>query len=138
MHQQLPLGFEFNNELTFDSFVSHGNQEAVNAIHQLVMDGGERYVYLWGTAGTGKSHLLQALCQDVAGKGSPVALLTLHLHEQYEPGILDGLENLALICIDNVQAIAGLADWEEALFYLFNRAREKRKPLLITADVSHL
>jgi DnaA family protein len=39
-------------------------------------------------------------------------------------------------CLDDLQAIAGKADWEEALFHLFNRLRDSGRRLLIAASTS--
>jgi DnaA family protein len=136
MQHQLPLDFEFNNELTLESFVAGPNMEVLNALQKIATDEAGFYVYLWGAEGVGKSHLLQAACQRIASVGEPVALLHLELHEQYAPQMLEGLENLALVCIDNIHAIAGLTDWEEALFHLFNRVYDKKTPLLISATKS--
>jgi DnaA-homolog protein len=47
------------------------------------------------------------------------------------PSIFDDLESRDLLAIDDVQAIAGKADWEVALFDLFNRARAQGCALLI-------
>ena len=133
MQHQLPLDFEFNNELTLESFVAGSNREALNALQNIATEGTGFYVYLWGANGVGKSHLLQAVCQRIASAGDAVALLHLELHEQYAPQMLEGLENLALVCIDNIHAIAGSTDWEEALFHLFNRMYDKKTPLVISA-----
>ncbi len=50
------------------------------------------------------------------------------------PEILFGLEQLSLICLDDIHLITGSADWEEALFHLFNRLRESNCHLIISAD----
>jgi len=134
MRHQLPLDFEFNNELTFDSFVADSNRETIDALQKMVSDAGEAYLYLWGAAGVGKSHLLHAVCQSIASLGKPVALLPLQYHDQYTPAILEGLENLALVCIDDIHAVAGKYDWEEALFHFFNRMHAKKTRLLVSAS----
>lgn len=136
MSYQLPLDFEFNNELTFDSFVTGGNAEAVDVLQRLTMELTEPYVYLWGGAATGKSHLLQAVCQSFASLQKPAAMIPLAQHQQLAPEILDGLEQLSLVCIDDIDCIAGLAEWEEALFHFFNRMRDSANKLLISGGAS--
>jgi len=132
MQQQIPLGFKFNNEVTFETFVAGDNAEAKLAIESLVHETDERYIYIWGGQGVGKSHLLQALCQQFAEQQKPVALLNLEDNNQYTPLILDGLEKLSLVCIDDIQNVAANAEWEEALFHFFNRMRDHKIPLLIS------
>src|SRR5690606_29473922 len=41
---------------------------------------------------------------------------------------------LPLVALDHLQAVAGQPDWEEALFHLFNRIRDRQSHLLIAAD----
>ncbi|WP_455365562.1 DnaA ATPase domain-containing protein [Kaarinaea lacus] len=134
MPQQIPLGFTFNNEVSFDTFIVSENVEAVKAVQTLGATDGECFIYLWGKQGTGKSHLLQALCQSWGEQNKPVAFLALRNNQQYSPQMLDGLEQLSLICIDDIHAIAADAVWEEALFHFFNRAYERKTPLVITGD----
>ena len=50
--------------------------------------------------------------------------------------MLDGLENIDLICLDDVQLIAGDKLWQQAVFDLFNRVVEHNKRLIITGDQS--
>jgi DnaA family protein len=46
---------------------------------------------------------------------------------------LEGLRGLALVCLDDVQALAGKPDAEEALFHFYNRADAEGMRLLFTA-----
>jgi DnaA family protein len=136
MSQQIPLGFTFNNEISFETFVVGENAEAVRALQLLGNEGQERFIYLWGKQGSGKSHLLQALCQACGEQNKPVAFLALNDKHQYSPLMLDGLEQLSLVCIDDVEAIANDSAWEEALFHFFNRAYDCRTLLVITGPAA--
>ena len=60
--------------------------------------------------------------------------IPLKQHVLLVPEILQGLDNYDLVCLDDIDAIAGHRDWEEAIFDLFNRLTEKNvSKLLITA-----
>ena len=53
----------------------------------------------------------------------------------FVPEVLDGMEQLALVCIDNIECIAGDEEWEMAIFNLYNRITETgRTRLFITGD----
>ena len=53
----------------------------------------------------------------------------------FVPEVLDGMEHLSLVCIDNIECIAGDELWEMAIFDLYNRILESGKTrLLITGD----
>ncbi len=53
----------------------------------------------------------------------------------FVPDVLEGMEQLALVCIDNIECIAGDHEWEVAMFNLYNRILEhNHTSLLITGD----
>jgi DnaA family protein len=55
----------------------------------------------------------------------------------YPPAsILEGIDEQQLICIDDIEAIEGQADWQEAIFHLFNRLRDQDKYLVIAGHKS--
>ena len=47
-----------------------------------------------------------------------------------------GLENIDLVCLDDIQLIAGNKEWQQAVFDLYNRMIEQNKCLIITGDQS--
>jgi DnaA family protein len=135
-NKQLTLGFGWGEGISFANYASAGNAAAVHALELAVASEGEQCVYCWGGVGTGKSHLLQAACQATAEAGHTVAYLPLAELLEMIPGIFDGLEQLAVVCIDDVQMLAGHGKWETALFHLYNRMRDAGSTLLVTGSVS--
>ena len=128
MIQQLPLAMRLNDSATFDNYFAAGNETVLHDLQTI----SQQFIYLWGTSGTGKTHLLQAACH-AAGSGS--AYLPLG-DEAIVPEMLDGMEQLALICLDNVDVIVGDVAWETALFHLFNRVRDLDHRLIVSASMS--
>ena len=72
----------------------------------------------------------------MAGKSVSHLYLNLNDYQAWSLDIFEGLENLSLIALDNIHAIAGNVQWEEALFDLFNRVIETKRALIICT--SHL
>lgn len=132
MSPQLPLGIGLRPGATFAGFVAGPNAEAVASLRDDI--DAVRSLYLWGGPGTGKSHLLQAACHAAAVRGAGAVYLPLAQAGDFTPDILDGLEALALICVDDLQAIAGHADWEQRLFHLYNRARARGGAIVLSGD----
>jgi len=128
---QLLLGIGLRDSATFDNFFPARNSPVVAALCQA----DEPFVYLWGSSGSGKSHLLQALCQQLAEQGQTVAYLPL-AEAGMVPQMLEGMENMSLLAIDDLDSVAGNADWETALFHLYNRMRDAGARLLVAAHVS--
>jgi len=127
---QLPLQLNLNEVYRFDNFY-FAQSELEGALVSLCMADSHPFVYLWGDASTGKSHLLMAAVEK-----SPKNTLYLPLEELVQsasPEVLDSVEHLDLLCIDNLEAIIQHKDWQEALFHCFNRLQESGCKLLVAA-----
>jgi DnaA family protein len=97
--------------------------------------GGARAAPLWlfGPAGSGKSHLLQAACAHATTTGLTAAWLPLRAMREEGPALLAGFESLDLVALDDIDAIAGDAGWERGLFTFYNELLERQGRLAATA-----
>ena len=133
---QLPLGIKLRDEATFDSYFN-GPNAALVAVLQTLADPAqapeERCVYIWGAGGSGRSHLLQAACHRMAEAGALAMYLPLAEVKDHGPQLLDGMEELDLLCLDDLEVLAGDAEWEEALFHIYNRIQQRQGRLLMAA-----
>ena len=120
----LPLDWE--EEQTLANFETGGQPEnalALQELRALLAAPGHAALYLWGDAGSGKSHLLWAACQTQRQQGRWALLLAPHLPPSAWPDIQDVLAQPAggLLAADDVHALhAWQQDW---LFGLYNAAR---------------
>ncbi|NLY58709.1 MAG: DnaA regulatory inactivator Hda [Gammaproteobacteria bacterium] len=133
---QLPLGVKLRDEATFDSFYSGPNAPLLTLLHALADPAQtpvEHCVYLWGAPDSGRSHLLQAACQRMAQTGALAMYLPLREVMDHGPQLLDGMEEVDLLCLDDLEVLAGQADWEEALFHIYNRIQQRQGRLLMAA-----
>ena len=90
------------------------------------------FLYLWGEEGTGKTHLLIACAEQIQQAGYRVIYLSLQeLLQTSQPAVLQSLEQADLLCLDDLEAVAGLPEWEESLFHCFNRLHDAGNKLLI-------
>jgi DnaA family protein len=133
---QLPLAIGLRDDATFDNFYPGDNGQVIGLLQAQLTEVGEQAILLWGNDGVGCTHLLQAAYQDAETRGLGAIYLPMEDVVSYDTEILEGLEQLQLVCIDHVQAIAGNAEWEEALFHLYNRLRNMNIPLLLAADTA--
>ncbi len=134
MSLQLPLGLQLRPSLTLGNFYPGGNLTALRVVEQITSDNSEPYVYLWGGRGVGKSHLLQAACQRVHELDQPAGYISCRQLGEFQPSLLEGFEQMALVCIDDIEELGGRAEWELALFRLFNLLRDLGGRLLVSAD----
>ncbi len=120
----MTLGVQLKERATFESFLTGRNQELVAHLKHVVAATPPGATWLAGPHAAGKSHLLQAVCAGLA-PGKRAAYLPLETLLPFGPGTLDGVETLDVACYDDVQVIAGLEQWEERLFSLWQRALER-------------
>jgi DnaA family protein len=138
--KQLALGVRLRADAIFESFASGLNGELIAALRE----GGSVPLWLWGSEGSGKTHLLQAVCAAAAGDtragaaasnaaDAAAAYFPLARSLALPPAALAGFENCRVLCLDDVDAIAGDLQWEQALFRLFNEAAELGTRLIFAA-----
>ncbi|MCD1124728.1 DnaA inactivator Hda [Jinshanibacter sp. LJY008] len=133
---QLSFPLYLSDDETFASFYPGENASLLSAIHSALEQEHSTYIYFWSGDASGKSHLLSAACSALSQKGMAVGYVPLDKRTYFVPEVLDGMEQLALVCIDNIECIAGDSEWEMAIFNLYNRILETGfTRLLISGDV---
>ena len=136
MSEQLALRLQLKASARFSNFVAGPNAEPVSQLRQAACGQGETFFFCWGGPGSGKTHLLQACCHHAASAGRAVAYVSLRDTAGLSPALLEGWEQFDLVCVDDVDAIAGDSGWEEALFHLYNRMRESGSTLIVSAGAA--
>ena len=138
----------FNPKNTFESFVVGENNNHAHAAAMAVSQApGKSYnpLFLYGGVGLGKTHLLHAIGQHVAGtkKGARVTYLS---SEKFTNEYIDAIQNNQLVrfrrkhrqadvlLIDDVQFLAGKERIQEEFFHTFNALHEAHKQIVLTCD----
>ncbi len=124
--KQLALGVRLRAQAVFAGFWPGDNGEIIAALKTP----GPSPLWLWGAHGTGKTHLLQAVC---AAAGAAAAYFPLNRSLALPPEALAGYERAPVLCVDDVDAVAGDLAWERALFRLFNEAGDLGNRLIFAA-----
>lgn len=146
--RQIPLQLRLDQDASFDNFlVSDANQGLVSHLTAQLRTAAlsesgaagtagtvlQRFTWLSAAADTGKTHLLQALCHEASACDLSALYLPLADRDELEPAMLEGLETLSVLCLDDVDALAGDTEWEQALFSLYNRMVDSGSCLFVTA-----
>ena len=129
---QLPLAIGLHDSATFDNFLVGGNASACHALQGQ----DEPFVYLWGAQACGKSHLLQAACHREDAQGGRAVYLPLAELMAYSPQLIEGMEQMSLVCVDDVQLLRADEAWQQAIFHLYNRLREQGRRLIAAGDAA--
>jgi DnaA family protein len=127
---QLALPLQLADHAVFASYLSSGNETLVATLSAIAAGGEGHGCWLWGARSTGKTHLLQAVCDSA---GDRAAYMPLSLLADAGPGVLEGLASRELVCIDDIDRVVGRTEWEVALFDLCNQALESGSQLLVSA-----
>lgn len=135
---QIPLQVTFRDDAVFEDYLPGNNAVAIGTLRQALARLGDHLIYLWGPAGVGVSHILQASINDLQLQGLETLYLPIKDCIEFGPEALDGLDELDAVAIDDVDLLAGHHDWQEALFHFYNRMRDSGRLILIGAQHSPL
>ena len=80
-------------------------------------------LFLYGLKGTGKTYLLQSLCNKYYKNNKSSLYIPLSVFSTQETQILDSIENMDIICIDDIDLVSEIYDWETAIFNLINNCQ---------------
>ena len=101
---------------TLENFVRGSNAELLAALTALCRGAaGERFVYLWGGHGCGKTHLLRALLSAFSERGEAAVMLT-------GPGAQRYAGPMGAVLVDDVDKFND--EGQEQLFSTYNTQRE--------------
>jgi len=131
--RQLALQIQLRASARFTGYVAGPNEELLRQLHAVASGKGESFVYCQGVSGAGKTHLLQACCHAATEQGRTTAYLSLKQITDVPPAVLEGWEHFDLVCLDDIEYIAAKPEWEEAVFYLYNRVQEQGSRLVVSA-----
>jgi DnaA family protein len=131
--QQLPLGVRLPDRAVFASFLPARNQQAVEYAQRIARGAVTGGAWYCGPTGAGKTHLLQASCA-LAGEGSSAAYVPLSDLAYLGVGVLEGLTQLDCVCLDDLDRVAGVLEWERALFVLWREMEEREGRLVAAAQ----
>lgn len=132
---QHSLGLEFPEDLHFDHFVGDDNQSITDALLNLLKTCGDNFIYLSGGVGSGKTYLLQASCQHALDLGLSALYFSLNDIKSEPKVLFENLEQIALVCIDDIDILMHHQEFEEPLFHLFNRVKAQAGKLVMASGV---
>src|SRR3954467_15522308 len=137
-----------NRGFTFDSFVTgKANQLARAAAIQVSENPGISYnpLFVYGGVGLGKTHLVQAIGNQVADRRPDARIRYIHA-EQYVTDVVRAYQqksfdefkryyhSLDVLLIDDIQFFSNKGRTQEEFFYAFNALVEAHKQIVITCD----
>ena len=123
--KQLALDFAPPPLPTLENFVAGRNGELLASLKRLAArQAQERFLYIWGRPGSGRSHLLKGVVAELQRAGAAVVFVACAAGIRLD----DGLERMDCVALDDVDRLDGAG--QIAAFDLYNGLRERNGALL--------
>ena len=91
-------------------------------------------LFIYGTKESGKTFLLQAICNSYSSMNKSSLYVPLKKVMNYGVEIFESLENIDLICIDGIEQVISKLEWEKEIFNLINKALISKSRLILTSS----
>lgn len=137
-----------NTRFLFENFVvGPSNRFAFAAAQAVAESPAKAYnpLFIYGPVGLGKTHLLQAITQEVARKHPGLKICYIS-SEQFTNELINAIRhrtaeafrqkyrNIDVLLIDDIHFIAGKESTQEEFFHTFNTLHDHRKQIIICSD----
>ena len=146
--QKSTISSGLNDKYTLDNFVIGSNNDlAVSAAKSIIDAPGTRYnpFFLYGGPGLGKTHLVQAIGNELLKRHPEYKILYTpisHFYSDFIDSIQNGkgrefsrkFEKLDCLIIDDFQFIVGKEKSQEEFFNIFNDLYQLNKQIIVTSD----
>ncbi|MBQ1298300.1 chromosomal replication initiator protein DnaA [Candidatus Saccharibacteria bacterium] len=137
-----------NSKYTLDNFVVGSNNDlAVSAARSIIDAPGDRYnpFFLYGGPGLGKTHLVQAIGNELLKKNPDLKIFytpIAHFYSDFIDAVKLGkgkefnlkFRKLDVLIIDDFQFIVGKEKSQEEFFNIFNDLYQLNKQIIVTSD----
>ena len=138
----------FNPRYRFDSFVVGSTNQLAYAVSKSIAEnpsGSFNPLFIYGGAGLGKTHLIQAIGQQIreSRPGLKIAymsadtfvteLITSIRYDRMQ-SFRDRYRSIDALLLDDIQFIAGKERTQEEFFHTFNALYEAQKQIVFTSD----
>ena len=131
--KQLIFPFQINQKASFDSFFcSPDNHNLMTRLADIVSGPDTSELIIHGEEGSGKSFLMQAICNELSSAEKKFAFIPMKKAFNMGVEIFQNLGSLDAVCIDDLQLILANQDWETALFNLINECQQSSCSLMLS------
>ncbi|KUK76216.1 MAG: chromosomal replication initiator protein DnaA, partial [candidate division WS6 bacterium 34_10] len=139
---------QLNPKYTFDNFVVGSHNRLAEAVASAVVEElGVLYnpVFFYGNTGVGKTHLMQAIGNEVIKKDAQKQVVYVSIEQflnemitsirsKKEQAFREKYRKVDLLIIDDIQFVESYPKTQEALFHTFNTLYQSNKQIVLAAD----
>jgi chromosomal replication initiator protein len=144
--EKLAREARLNPRYLFTNFIVGAHNRLAHAVAEAVVESpGRSYnpVFYYGQTGVGKTHLMQAIGNDMLGKGKKVVYVSI---EQFMNELIESIRTktnemfrkkyreIDLLIIDDIQFVETYQKTQEELFNTFNALYQANKQIILASD----
>ena len=136
-----------NPKYRLDNYIVGSNNDlAVSAAKAIIDNPGTRYnpYFIYGGPGLGKTHLIQAIGNELVEKYPDMKVLYVTIEQFYHDfveamrkkldGFTDKYRKIDCLIIDDFQFIVGKEKSQDEFFHTFNELHQKNKQIIVSSD----
>lgn len=136
-----------NPKYRLDNYIVGSNNDlAVSAAHNIIENPGTRYnpYFIYGGPGLGKTHLIQAIGNEILVKHPEMRVLYVTIEEFYHDfveamrkkidGFAEKYRKVDVLIVDDFQFIVGKEKSQEEFFHTFNELHQHNKQIIVSSD----
>ena len=137
--RQLALQIQINERASLDNFFVSKNNQTIQILKNILLSSNKgAQIFIDDLGSNGKSYLLQAICNDFSNSNNSSIYIPMQETINFDPSILEGISELNLICIDDIDLINKRREWEIPFFNLINECYEKECFLILSGSINKL
>ena len=134
MNNPKQLTFPWSKENKSSMLGFYTSQENAHLISLLKDSNFIDDLFIYGTKESGKTFLLQAMCNSYSSMNKSSLYVPLKKVINYGVEIFESLENINLICLDGIEQVISKLEWEKEIFNLINKALISKSRLILTSS----
>ena len=134
MNNPKQLTFPWSKENKSSMLGFYTSQENAHLISLLKDSNFIDDLFIYGTKESGKTFLLQAMCNSYSSMNKSSLYVPLKKVINYGVEIFESLENIDLICLDGIEQVISKLEWEKEIFNLINKALILKNRLILTSS----
>jgi chromosomal replication initiator protein len=147
--QDTQSGANLNPRYTFENFVVGPSNRHAHAYCLAVADSPAKAynpLFIYGSTGLGKTHLIQAVCHHIKNKAGASLKICYQPSEKFTNELIDAIQhhstaafrqkyrNVDVLVLDDIHFIAGKNSSQEEFFHTFNTLYDSHKQIILSSD----
>ena len=136
--KQLIFPFAIDQYPRFENFYYSHIQQLIFSLSRSLQEATESEFVITGIERSGKSFLLQAICNEYKLINKQAFYLPMKVAINMKPEFIENFDIYDALCIDDIHLIHDHPQWQEMIFHLINQSKDNKCNLYFGTEESIL